>query len=125
MGWLCFCANDHYGETMPRPKKLRFISGSTELSNYVPEDAEPTGVIDLALEGLEAIRLTDFEGLDQETAAQRMGVSRQTYGRVLAQARQTIAAALVTRKRLRIDGGAYCLGDPRQGRQRRRHRGWR
>ena len=109
---------------MPRPKKLRFISGSNEVSSYIPEDAEPTGVIDLSMEGLEAIRLTDCQGLDQESAAQCMGVSRQTYGRVLAEARQAVATALVTRQRLRIDGGAYCLGAPRPGRQRRRHRGW-
>ncbi|MCB2216184.1 DUF134 domain-containing protein [Desulfofustis glycolicus] len=109
---------------MPRPKKLRFISGSTEVGSYIPENVEPTGVIDLSMEGLEAIRLTDYEKLDQETAAQRMGVSRQTYGRVLAQARQAVATALVTRQRLRIDGGAYCLGSPGHGRQRRRHRGW-
>jgi predicted DNA-binding protein (UPF0251 family) len=109
---------------MPRPKKLRFISGNTEIGSYVPENVEPTGVVDLSMEGLEAIRLTDYEKLDQETSAQRMGVSRQTYGRVLALARQAVATALVTRQRLRIDGGAYCLRPPGHGRQRRRHRGW-
>ncbi len=38
----------------------------------------------LPLECLEALRLSDLEKLDQETAAARMNVSRQTFGRVLA-----------------------------------------
>jgi predicted DNA-binding protein (UPF0251 family) len=51
-----------------------------------------------------------------------MGVSRQTYGRILGQARHVIATALVTGKMLRIAGGTYaCRG--RGGGRRRRRRG--
>jgi len=53
------------------------------------------------IEGLEALRLSDLEKLDQETAAARMNVSRQTFGRVLAEARE--------RKMIRIQGGSYTL----------------
>ena len=63
----------------------------------------------LPVEGLEALRLSDLEKLDQETAAGRMNVSRQTFGRVLAQARQVIAEALVMGKMIRIQGGSYTL----------------
>jgi predicted DNA-binding protein (UPF0251 family) len=81
-----------------------------------------TGEIKMSVEELEAIRLSDFEGLDQETAAQTMDVSRQTYGRILGQARRTVAEALITGKMLRIDGGTY---EMRCGPQRRRRRrGW-
>ena len=43
---------------------------------------------------LEAIRLCDAEGLYHEEAAERMGVSRQTLGRILSAARQKVALAL-------------------------------
>ena len=83
---------------------------------------QQSGEITLSIEGLEAIRLTDFEGLDQETASQIMQVSRQTYGRILGEARNIISEALVTGKALIIDGGTYEM----RGRQRRcRRRGGR
>ena len=105
---------------MPRPKKPRFVSGYPVMSAFVPEGIPVTGEVSITVEGMEAVRLSDFEGLDQESAAGRMAVSRQTYGRVLAEARQTIAAALVTGKTLRIGGGMYELKG--QGRCRRRRR---
>ncbi len=108
---------------MPRPKKPRFVTGYPLMSAFVPEGIPVTGELTIAIEAMEAVRLSDFEGLDQESAAARMEISRQTYGRVLAEARQTIAAALVTGKILRIGGGIYELKG--QGRCRRRRRGGR
>ncbi len=107
---------------MPRQKKPRFVSGYPSISAFVPEGMQQSGEIVLSIEGLEAIRLTDFEGLDQETAARIMKVSRQTYGRILGEARNIISEALVTAKALVIDGGTYEM----RGRQRRcRRRGGR
>ena len=63
----------------------------------------------LPIEGLEALRLSDLEKLDHETAAGRMNVSRQTFGRVLAEAREVMAEALVMGKMIRIHGGAYTM----------------
>jgi len=78
----------------------------------------------LPLECLEALRLSDLEKLDQETAAARMNVSRQTFGRVLAEAREVVAEALVVGKMIRIHGGAYALaGVGRWGRGGPRGRG--
>ena len=62
--------------------------------------------VSVTLDGLEAIRLADLEGLYQEEAASRMGVSRATFARVLAAARRSVADALVNNKALEIDGGA-------------------
>lgn len=67
--------------------------------------------IHLPLEGVEAIRLIDLQGLRQDEAARQMGVSRQTLGRVLALARRTLAEAVVEGLALRIEGGDYALGD--------------
>jgi hypothetical protein len=54
----------------------------------------------MGLDELEALRLSDLEGLYQETAAERMGVSRATLGRILARARAAVADALVNGKAL-------------------------
>ncbi len=63
----------------------------------------------VSVEGLEAVRLSDLEKMDQETAAAQMNVSRQTFGRVLSEARRQIATALVEGKMIRIYGGSYTL----------------
>lgn len=104
---------------MPRPKKPRFVSGYPTLTAFIPEGVPITGEIFLSVEELEAIRLSDFESLDQESAANLMEVSRQTYGRILARARHCVSEALITGKGLRIEGGDYEF----RGMGRRRRRG--
>jgi predicted DNA-binding protein (UPF0251 family) len=59
----------------------------------------------LTIDEVEAIRLADHEGLYQEQAAERMKISRQTFGRVISSAHRKIADALVCGKALRIEGG--------------------
>lgn len=59
----------------------------------------------LALDEFEAVRLIDGQGLDQETAAAQMGVSRPTITRILASARAKIAHVLVHGQALLIEGG--------------------
>jgi len=104
---------------MPRPKKPRFVSGYPTLTAFIPEGVPVTGEVFLSVEELEAVRLSDFEGLDQESAANLMEVSRQTYGRILARARHCISEALITGKALKIEGGDYEF----RGVRRRRRRG--
>ncbi len=61
--------------------------------------------VTLGLDGAEAIRLADLEGLYHDAAALSMGVSRQTFGRIIEAARRTVADAIINGKRLRIEGG--------------------
>ncbi len=49
---------------------------------------------------MEAIRLSDFEGLYQQECAEKMGISRTTYSRILALAHQKISDALLHNKAL-------------------------
>jgi uncharacterized protein len=107
---------------MPRPKKPRFVSGYPTIVAFVPQGMPVTGEVFLSVEELEAIRLTDFERLDQETAAKMMEVSRQTYGRILSNARGIVGEALITGKALKVGGGTYQM---RGMHQRRRRRGGR
>ena len=109
---------------MPRPKKLRFIQGRPIVDAFLPCRVPPWGreEVILSIEGLEAIKLNDFQGLDQEAAAEMMNVSRQTFGRILAEARAIVADALVMGKVLRIEGGHFDMPPIGRGRH-RRHRG--
>jgi len=110
---------------MPRPKKLRFVQGHPVVDAFVPMGVLPwgRGEVVLPIEGLEAIRLNDFQGLDQERAARMMNVSRQTFGRILAEARGIVADALVMGKTLRIEGGHFDMPPRGRGRYRRRRGG--
>jgi predicted DNA-binding protein (UPF0251 family) len=67
--------------------------------------ARELGEIVLALDEFEAIRLADLEGFYQEQAAERMSVSRPTFGRILAVAHRKVAEALAHGKTLKIEGG--------------------
>ncbi|SMY36659.1 hypothetical protein PMAL9190_02493 [Photobacterium malacitanum] len=49
----------------------------------------------LASDELEALRLVDMQGLQQQQAAQQLGVSRQTLGNIIARGRHKVAQALV------------------------------
>ncbi|MGD7652827.1 MAG: DUF134 domain-containing protein [Verrucomicrobiales bacterium] len=63
----------------------------------------------LSLDEFEAVRLSDHEGLAQAAAAELMGISRQTFSRILCKARKTIASCLTEGKAVRIEGGVVHL----------------
>ena len=107
---------------MPRPKKIRFVSAYPTIAAFIPKEVPVNGEVSMSIEELEAIRLSDFEHLDQETAAGIMEISRHTFGRILAKARGTIAEAIVTGKELKIEGGAFEFRSRGGGGQRRRRR---
>ena len=104
---------------MPRPKRPRCIASEPAIKGFKPRGAVETGEVILSLEEFEALRLIDYEGMDQSGVAQVMDVSRQTVGRILKAARYKIAESLVTAKRLTVQGGCYEM------RGRGKGRGWR
>jgi predicted DNA-binding protein (UPF0251 family) len=94
---------------MPRPPKWRYIRQMPEVTYFKPVGV-PARVLEevcLSVEEVEAIRLKDMEGYDQEKSAESMKVSRTTFHRVLASARKKVADALLNGKALRIEGGHY------------------
>ena len=54
---------------------------------------------------MEAIRLSDLEGLYQQECADKMEISRTTFSRLIESARKKIADALLNKKALRINKG--------------------
>jgi predicted DNA-binding protein (UPF0251 family) len=65
--------------------------------------------ISLAVDELEALRLKDFKGIEQEKAANAMNVSQPTFHRILQSAHSKVADALVNGKAIEIEGGDYVV----------------
>ena len=99
---------------MPRPRKRRALAQLPRPAIYkpagVPLDTLPR--VTLLYEELEALRLADLEGLTQTEAAERMGVSRSTFQRIVGQARQHVSRALVEGHALEIEGGTFQVVPP-------------
>ena len=99
---------------MPRPRHCRRVGHLPQVNFYKPRGI-PLAVlqhITLTVDELEAIHLADLQGLYQEQAAEKMNISRQTFGRILESAHKKIADALVNGKALLIEGGPIELAVP-------------
>ncbi len=59
--------------------------------------------VTLGEDEMEALRLADYEGLYQQECADKMGISRTTFSRLIESARQKIADALLHTKAIRIN----------------------
>ena len=59
--------------------------------------------VSLSKEELEAVKLKDFDGLDQLEAAKKMDTSQSTFQRILVSARTKIAQAIIRGNALRIE----------------------
>jgi predicted DNA-binding protein (UPF0251 family) len=107
---ICSLFTRRYVE-MPRPKKCRCVWNEPNVSYFKPRGV-PVSLLEevvLAVEELEAVRLKDLEGLEQEEAAQKMKVSRPTFHRILNSARSKISDALIHGKAIKIEGGTYIM----------------
>ena len=84
-----------------RPMKPRWIGVVPPARYFVPlSPNQPPpfqlqAAVTLTPDEIEAIRLVDMEGLNQEEAGERMGVSRGTVWRILRNARLKLAKAMV------------------------------
>jgi len=90
---------------MPRPPKWRKISFLPSFTYFKPAGVPLKGLkeVQIKVEELEAMRLKDLEGLDQEECARRMGISRATFHRIIGSARYKIVNALVEGKAIRLE----------------------
>ncbi|MGI6722582.1 MAG: DUF134 domain-containing protein [Anaerovoracaceae bacterium] len=91
---------------MPRPKKKRTIFHIPYSDKFSP-NREELGFVELQLDELEAIRLTDLEHLDQGECAARMKIARTTAQNIINAAHEKIADALVNGKTIYICGGDF------------------
>ena len=100
---------------MARPPKPRRVEYMPEVTLFRPAGIPMRHLeeVVLSIEELEALRLKDLEGLEQEECAASMNVSRPTFQRVLTSSRYKVADALVNGKVLRVEGGHYRLAERR------------
>lgn len=98
---------------MPRPCKWRYVGYSPDFRVFSPTRA-PLSALDevcLTFDEIEALRLADYEDLYQDEAAQRMKISRQTFGNIVSSARRKIADFLLNGKKLIIEGGTVMTAE--------------
>ncbi|MFO7963417.1 MAG: DUF134 domain-containing protein [Desulfobacterales bacterium] len=107
---------------MARPNKDRIVAFNPDVGYFKPRGIPLREMqeVHLTLDECEAVRLADLLNMSHESAGSEMGVSRATFGRILQQARKSIADALINGKAIRIIGGnyrydgngrRYCCGD--------------
>lgn len=99
------------GLPMPRQKKCRFIQSQPDVLYFKPRGI-PLRELDecvLTMDEVEAIRLADLEGRSHEDAASEMGISRTTFGRIVASARRSVADALLNGKSIRMQHAAFAV----------------
>ena len=92
---------------MPRPKQNRKIGNPPLMQGFKPYGIHQnlSRSLSLLFDEYEAIRLLDYEGMNQDQAAEQMNVSRPTLTRIYEKARKTIAEAFVEGKMIVIEGG--------------------
>jgi uncharacterized protein len=86
-----------------RPPKPISIEKTLVLNSFSPSPKTSAVPIFIEPAEIEALRLVDLEGLSQEEAGERMGVSRGTVWRLLQSARTKIARALTEGRQLQIN----------------------
>ncbi|MDI3476032.1 MAG: uncharacterized protein PWQ79_1805 [Thermococcaceae archaeon] len=88
-----------------RRRKMRFIGFIPQVRHFYPAGppfGPPKPPIFMSYEEFEALRLVDYEGMTQEEAGIKMGVSRGTVWRALSSARRKVAQMLVEGRELII-----------------------
>jgi len=108
-----------------RPRCRRRVSKVPDVTYFKPRGIPlyDLKIVVLTLEEMETLRLIDLEGLEQEQAAKRMGVSRRAFWNDLQSGRKKVADALVNGKAIEIKGGHFLIDDAICGRSRRRRKG--
>ena len=93
-----------------RPRKYRIVKIDPKISQFSPRGrpGRPDEV-ELKMDEFEALRLADYQGLNQKEAAKSMHISQQTFSRILAKARNLIAKGITTGSAIRIQGGQYVI----------------
>ncbi len=98
MGWRNRRRHGRRGR-FPKPISVE-KAPTTDMFTPTPEGNQEAICIEPA--ELEALRLVDLEGLSQEEAGERMGVSRGTVWRFLQSARKKTTQALTEGRRIQI-----------------------
>jgi predicted DNA-binding protein (UPF0251 family) len=92
-----------YTGYMGRPRVTYRIDFLIKIRTFRPVGAPREGIVVLAPEEAEALRLKHLKCYDQSEAALFMGVSQSTFQRTLVSAHRKVAEALIEGKEIRIE----------------------
>jgi predicted DNA-binding protein (UPF0251 family) len=94
---------------MVRPRKVKIVDFEPGITYFKPRAVPLNELeeIDLTIDELEAMRLSNIEKIGQEDAALKMGIHQSTFQRILSRAREKVTDALVNGKAIKIHGGNY------------------
>ncbi len=96
---------------MPRPTKPRRVEFVPTVTYFKPAGIRMKDLeeVCLGVDEVEALRLKDLLGLEQEECAKRMNLAQSTFQRLLASARSKVSTAIIEGKAVRIEGGNYLV----------------
>ena len=91
-----------------RPPKVKIVQKKPGITQFSPRGriGRP-GYMELKFEELEAIRLSDHLDLRQDECAKFMGISQQTFSRLIKKARKRVSEGLVKGHIIKVKGGDY------------------
>jgi len=94
---------------MVRPRRCRRIFFNPYVTYFKPAGVVVKDLEEsiLTREELEAIRLIDFEKIEQGKAGKKMKISQPTLSRLLKSAREKVADALINGKAIKVEGGNF------------------
>jgi predicted DNA-binding protein (UPF0251 family) len=90
---------------MTRPRLCKRLRFKPKAHYFKPQGIPMHQLEEVVLtrEEMEAVKLKDFDGLEQTEASEKMNTSQSTFQRILSSARVKIAEAIVKGKALKIE----------------------
>ncbi|MFA5777375.1 MAG: DUF134 domain-containing protein [Parcubacteria group bacterium] len=90
---------------MTRPRLCRRLRFKAKAHYFKPQGIPMAKLEEVILtkEEMEAVKVKDFDGLEQTEASEKMNTSQSTFQRILSSARVKIAEVIVKGKALKIE----------------------
>ncbi len=91
-----------------RPRKKKIVREYPRTDFFSPAGRPDfPGEVAITLEEYEALRLADYLEYHQKKAADLMGISQQSFSRIVRSARKMVSDAIVNAKSIKISGGDF------------------
>ena len=99
---------------MVRPIRIRNIFFQPNATYFKPAGIPMVNLKEtvLSFDEVEAMRLVDFEGMEQDSAGKKMKISQSTLSRLLKSGRKKLTEAIVNGQAIKIQGGNFKMIRP-------------